>query len=222
VGDNDTLSALDSTLIDADILIILSDIYGLYTSNPKNDPTATLISHVDEITSNIKEIATGAGSKFGTGGMSTKIKAGEIVTSAGIPMIIAKGFNPEIIEEIISGKDIGTLFLGNKEKLRAKKHWISYGTTKKGKLIIDDGAITALKKHNSLLSIGIKNCLGEFNKGDVISICDLKDNEIAVGITNYSHVEIDLIKGVNSHKIEIILGHKDYDEVVHIDNMYIF
>ena len=222
VGDNDTLSAFVSTLIDADLLLILSDIDGLYTGNPKSDPSATLIDTVEEINDHIKTIATGAGSKFGTGGMATKINAGEIVTSAGIPMIIAKGFKPEIIGDIMEGKQLGTLFLETKIKMKAWKHWITHGTTKKGKIILDQGALMAIKKHSSLLPIGVIKCVGDFHRGEVISICDVKENEIAVGISNYSSIEIDLIKGENSSNIENILGHKDFDEVIHIDNMFIF
>lgn len=222
VGDNDTLSAFTSTLIDADLLLILSDIDGLYTGNPKTDPKATLINTVKKIDDHIKTIATGAGSKFGTGGMATKISAGEIVTSAGIPMIIAKGFDPSIIGDVMDGQEIGTLFLETKVKLKARKHWITYGTTKTGKIIIDDGAITALRNHNSLLSIGIIKCEGDFHRGEVVSICDSNQNEVAVGISNYSQVEVDLIKGKNSSDINHILGQKDYDEVIHMDNMFIF
>ena len=222
VGDNDTLSAFVSTLIDADLLLILSDIDGLYTSNPKTDPKATLISVVEKIDDHIKTIATGAGTKFGTGGMATKINAGEIVTTAGIPMIIAKGFDPKIIGEIMAGKDVGTLFLETKIKLKARKHWITYGTTKTGQIIIDDGALIAIKNQNSLLPIGIISCKGNFHKGEVISICDRHQKEMAVGISNYSQVEVDLIKGQNSSDIANILGEKDYDEVIHIDNMFIF
>jgi glutamate 5-kinase len=222
VGDNDTLSAFVSTLIDADLLLILSDIDGLYTGNPKSDSSATLIDTVEKIDDHIKTIATGTSSKFGTGGMATKINAAEIVTSAGIPMIIAKGFKPEIIGDIMEGKQLGTLFLETKIKLKARKHWITYGTTKKGKIILDNGAFDAIKKHNSLLPIGILKSIGDFHRGDVVSICDHQEDEIAVGISNYSNVEINLIKGNNSNNIEGILGYKDFNEVIHIDNMFIF
>jgi glutamate 5-kinase len=222
VGDNDTLSAFVSTLVDADLLLILSDIDGLYTSNPKTDPEATLIETVTEINDHIRSIATGAGSNLGTGGMATKISAAEIVTLAGIPMIITKGFDPSIIGDIMDGKEIGTLFLETKMKLNARKHWITYETTKKGTIIIDSGALNALKNHNSLLSIGIIKCEGEFHKGEVVSICDNDQNEVAVGISNYSQVEVDLIKGKNSSEIIDILRYNDYDEIIHIDNMFIF
>jgi len=222
VGDNDTLSAFVSMLIDAELLIILSDIDGLYTNNPKIDPNAKLIDTVHKIDDNIKKIASGAVSNLGTGGMSTKITAGEIVTSAGIPMIIAKGFNPEIIGEIMEGKKVGTLFLETEIKLKAKKHWITYGTIKKGVITLDKGALEAIKKHKSLLPIGVLTCEGKFHRGEVISICDSQKKEVAVGISNYNNSEIDLIKGKNSNNIQNILGHKDYDEVIHIDNMYIF
>ena len=117
---------------------------------------------------------------------------------------------------------VGTLFLETKIKLKARKHWITYGTTKTGQIIIDDGALIAIKNQNSLLPIGIISCKGNFHKGEVISICDRHQKEMAVGISNYSQVEVDLIKGQNSSDIGNILGQKDYDEVIHIDNMFIF
>ena len=221
VGDNDTLSALVSSLIDADLLIILSDIDGLYTANPKEVPDATLIDIVENIDSNIKKIASGSGSKFGTGGMATKIKAAEICTSSGINMVIAKGEDPEIIRKIVKGENIGTLFIKNDKKLSARKHWIIYGSKKSGKIVVDTGASKAICQHKSLLPSGIIEIVGTFKKGDIVSILDEEFAEIARGIVNYSSHEVDKIKGCQTSDISNILGYKDYDVVVHLNNMHI-
>ncbi len=221
VGDNDTLSALVSSLIDADLLIILSDIEGLYTANPKEVPDATLIDIVENIDSNIKKIASGSGSKFGTGGMATKIKAAEICTSSGINMVIAKGEDPEVIRKIVKGENIGTLFIKNDKKLSARKHWIIYGSKKSGKIIVDAGASRAICQHKSLLPSGIIEIVGTFKKGDIISILDEESVEIARGIVNYSSHEVEKIKGCHTSDISNILGYKDYDVVVHLNNMQI-
>ena len=221
VGDNDTLSALVASLVDADLLIILSDIDGLYTANPKEVPDAQLISIVENIDSDIRKIATGSGSKFGTGGMATKIKAAEICTSSGINMVIAKGENPEIMKRIISGEDVGTIFLKNNKKLSARKHWIRFGSKKSGKIIVDQGASTAICSHKSLLPSGIIKVSGTFMKGDIVSIFDEGNTEIARGIVNYSSEELDKIKGCHTSEIFDILGYKDYDVVVHLNNMQI-
>ena len=159
---------------------------------------------------------------IGASWSSHSLAIAKVAQSAGIPMIIAKGFDPTIIGNVMDGHEIGTLFLETKIKLNARKHWINYEATKKGTIFIDDGAITALKSKNSLLSIGILKCEGNFHKGEVVSICDNEQNEIAVGISNYSQIEVDLIKGKNSSDIIHILGYKDYNEVVHMDNMFIF
>lgn len=221
VGDNDTLSALVVSLIDADLLIILSDIDGLYDKNPKTNKDAKLIHEVKKIDDKIRESAQGAGSKFGTGGMATKISAAEIATNYGSNMIIALGENPAIIEDIVSGKEIGTLFLKSEKAVCAKKHWISFGSKKEGAIIIDDGAKKALLKHKSLLPIGVKDIKGDFSAGKTVSIKDINNNEIAVGISNFSSSEIQQIKGYQSEKIKDILKDADYNVIVHINNMYL-
>ncbi|MBZ4683155.1 MAG: proB [Fusobacteriales bacterium] len=221
VGDNDSLSAYVSAIVEADLLIILSDIDGLYDDNPKENKNAKLIKTVENIDDNIKKLAKGAGSKFGTGGMATKIKAAEICTNFGIAMIIAHGENPYNLIEILEGKEIGTYFKSNSKKLNHKKHWIKYSSKKEGIIYIDSGAVKAMQKHKSLLAIGIKKVEGFFEKGSSILIKDMENNEIGVGLINYSSEELNKIIGKKSSEIEKILGYKDYDEVIHIDNMYI-
>ena len=221
VGDNDTLSALVSGLIDADLLIILSDVQGLYNKNPQKYEDANLIEIVGKIDEDIKKTAGGEGSKFGTGGMITKIIAAEMATKIGTNMVIASGEDPRNITRIVERENIGTLFTKKHKKISSKKYWLAYGTNKKGVLIIDEGAEKALFKGKSLLPVGIKEIEGDFEKGTVVKIMNLKNEAVATGISNYSSDEIGFIKGHKSENIEKILGHKYDDVVVHIDNMVI-
>ena len=221
VGDNDTLSALVSGLIDADLLIILSDVQGLYNKNPQKYEDANLIEIVGKIDDDIKKTADGEGSKFGTGGMITKIIAAEMATKIGTNMVIASGDDPKNISRIVEKENIGTLFTKKNKKISSKKYWLAYGTNKKGLLTIDEGAEKALFKGKSLLPVGIKSFEGDFDKGTVLKIMNMKNENIATGISNYSSDEIALIKGHRSEDIEKILGHKYDDVVVHIDNMVV-
>ena len=221
VGDNDTLSALVSGLIDADLLIILSDVQGLYNKNPQKYEDANLIEIVGKIDDDIKKTAEGEGSKFGTGGMITKIIAAEMATKIGTNMVIASGDEPKNISRVVEKENIGTLFTKKNKKISSKKYWLAYGTNKKGLLTIDEGAEKALFKGKSLLPVGIKSFEGDFDKGTVVKIMNMKNENIATGISNYSSDEIALIKGHRSEDIEKILGHKYDDVVVHIDNMVV-
>lgn len=220
VGDNDTLSALVSGLIDADLLIILSDVKGLYNKNPQKYEDANLIEIVGKI-DDIKKTAGGEGSKFGTGGMITKIIAAEMATKIGTNMVIASGEDPKNITRIVEKENVGTLFTKKHKKISSKKYWLAYGTNKKGVVTIDEGAEKALFKGKSLLPVGIKSFEGNFEKGTVVKIMNMKNENIATGISNYSSDEIELIMGHKSEDIEKILGHKYDDVVVHIDNMVI-
>ena len=219
VGDNDTMSALVSGLIDADLLIILSDIDGLYNKNPRKYEDANLIHIVGDINEDIKKMAGAEGSKFGTGGMVTKIIAAEMVTKIGTSLVIASGDEPKNITRIVEKENIGTLFVKKNKKISLRKYWLAYGPSKEGALTIDNGAKTALKNGKSLLSVGIKSVEGTFDKGAVVEIEDLKEKVIATGISNYSSEEINLIKGEQSENIEEILGYKYDDAIIHIDNV---
>ena len=221
VGDNDTMSALVSGLIDADLLIILSDIDGLYNKNPRKYEDANLIHIVGDINEDIKNMAGAEGSKFGTGGMITKIVAAEMVTKIGTSLVIASGDDPRNITRIVEKENIGTLFVKKNKKISLKKYWLAYGPNKEGVVTIDNGAKTALKNGKSLLSVGIKSVEGNFDKGAVIEIESLEGKVIATGISNYSAEEINLIKGVKSENIEEILGYKYDDAVIHIDNVVV-
>lgn len=223
VGDNDTLSALVSSLVEADLLIILSDIDGLFDNNPKDNPNAHVIHYVNEITEEIVKVAGGAGTNLGTGGMATKIKAARIAISSGTAMVIANGENPKIITDILSGNEIGTWFKPEEHPLGARKHWLAYGTGTDGKLFVDKGAANALMNdQKSLLPSGILSIEGIFNEGHIVAIIDPSGKEIARGVTNYNSYDIDIIKGLKCSEIEDKLGHKFFDEVVHRNNLVIF
>ena len=220
-GDNDTMSALVSGLIDADLVIILSDIDGLYNKNPQKYEDAKLIELVGDITEDVKNMAGGEGSKFGTGGMITKIIAAEMATKIGTNLVIANGDDPKNITRVVEKENIGTLFVRKNKKISSKKYWLAYGTNKKGIVTIDEGAEKALLNGKSLLPVGIKSVEGRFDEGAVIKIENLKKEIIATGITNYSSDEIEVIKGKQSEEIEGILGYQYHADVVHIDNMLV-
>jgi glutamate 5-kinase len=219
-GDNDNLSAMVANLIDADILILLTDIEGLYTANPQYNPNAKLISEVTKIDSRIQRLASKTASVYGVGGMATKIEAAKMATCCGMTVVIASGRNPDSLIKIAGGKNIGTLFTPMACKLESKKRWMISGLASKGKLIIDSGAVSALMKHNkSLLPAGILGLEGKFKRGDVVDILDNKDIQIGSGITNYSSKDIASIRGVHSSSVLDILGYEYGSEIIHRNNM---
>jgi len=223
VGDNDTLSAIVAAKVDADYLIILTDIEGLYTDDPTKNKNAKLIPEVKEITPEIEELArkNPAGVR-GTGGMLTKIEAAKIAIRSGVTMVIGNGKKDKVVTQIIKGEKIGTKFLPDKEGLKARDRWIAFGMKAKGKIYIDLGAVEALvKKGKSLLSSGITSVEGNFEGGEMVSVFSPEEKEIARGLTYYSAEEIEKIKGKKSQEIEKILKRKDYDEVIHRDNLVI-
>lgn len=221
-GDNDTLSALVAGLVDADLLIILSDIEGLYTADPRKDSKASLISQVAEITPEVEARAGGAGTLSGTGGMWTKIQAAKIATNSGVAMVIANGGRDGIIGEIISGKNWGTLFLAKEHKLHSRKRWLAFGIPLHGTITIDQGAQRALiEKGKSLLPSGIIGLEGIFQVGDLVAVLNQEGQEVSRGLVNYSSEEIEKIKGCSTRDIITVLGHKHYDEVIHRDNLVV-
>jgi glutamate 5-kinase len=219
-GDNDTLAALVAGLIDADLLVVLSDIDGLYTADPRHDATAQLIKVVEEITPDITEQAGGTKTKLGSGGMTTKLQAAKIASNSGIPMLVTNGSREGVIREAISGINPGTLFIPREHhRLKTRKAWIAFGSKTKGRLFVDSGAEKALVvKGKSLLPSGITAVEGDFQRGNVVSIIG-QSGEIARGVVNYASLEINKLKGCQSKDICKILGHKDYDEVIHRDNL---
>lgn len=219
-GDNDNLSAMVANLVDADLLVILTDIDGLYTADPRHYPDAKLIPKVDKIDAEIERLAGDAGSPYGVGGMITKIEAAKLATASGVTVAIANGTRPNILEEIVQGQGVGTIFLPRTSKIESKKRWMLSGLASKGKLIIDDGAVTALKiEGRSLLPAGIVKVEGDFDRGDVVNILDINGNHIGSGITNYKASDVDKIKGLHSEEIPRLLGYEYGDEVIHRNNM---
>lgn len=219
-SDNDKLSALVASELDADLLIILSDINGLYDENPKNNPNAKLIRSVKEVDDKIMALASGV-SDGGRGGMETKLKAARLVTRFGGKVLIANGKQPFIIKRIFEGEDLGTMFLPSNENLSDKKRWIGYATNIIGKIIVNKGAKEALLAEKSLLPVGVVDVKNTFKKGDVISILDEEHNEIARGIVNYDSHSCKKVIGCHSDNIAEILGFKNYDAIITRDNITI-
>lgn len=221
VGDNDTLASMIVPAVNADLVIIVSDIDGLYDDNPHTNKDAKLISNVAGITKTIENMAKDASSKVGTGGMITKIKAAKICNEFGCDLAIVNGNQPNVLIDLLEGKEVGTYFDSTPVRhLSSRQHWIMYRSMPKGKIIVDDGARLALvNKHTSLLPKGIVNVEGNFLMSQIVDIVDCNNDLIARGIANYSSDEIRLIKGLNSSEIETVLHYKDYDEVVHANNL---
>ncbi|MCX6344251.1 MAG: glutamate 5-kinase [Armatimonadetes bacterium] len=219
-GENDTLAALVAACADADLMMNLSDVDGLYDGDPRIDPTCKLIEEVPAITPEIERLAGGTHGLSGSGGMHTKIEAAKIATNSGVRMVIANAARPNVISDVVAGENIGTSFLASDIGLSHRKRWIAFGSRAKGSVVINDGAVQMLIKHGkSLLPAGVIDIDGPFKIGDLVAIVDASRREIARGLTNYSSIEIALIKGKHTSEIEILLGYKDYDEIIHRDNM---
>ncbi len=221
-GDNDNLSAMVANLVDADLLIILSDIDGLYTADPHRDPNARLIPQVKRIDAKIRNLAAGSASRLGTGGMVTKIEAAKLATASGATASIANGREKDIISRLVSGEAIGTKFLPTTARLESRKRWMLCGLSSKGRLVIDSAAAQALKKRGSLLPAGIKEVKDKFDRGNIVDIYDTEGNHLACGISNYSSIDIDTIKGAQSRKIASLLGYDFGPEVIHRNNLAVF
>jgi len=217
-GDNDRLAARVSQIISADCLILLSDVDGLYTDNPKKNKQTKLIENVKEINENIKKYATRAENLYGSGGMKTKIEAAKICQLSGCYMAIANGNHKNPIKKIFKNKKC-TWFLPKISKLDARKQWIIGSIAPRGEVIIDQGAIKAISNGKSLLPAGVKKINGFFEKGDHILVKDQNDNECARGLTSFSSVEIEKIKGSHSSKIKNILGYSSREEIIHKDDL---
>jgi len=219
-GDNDTLSALVAGLIDADLLIILSDVSGLFTGNPYKEEKAELIEKVEEITPEIRRLAGANIDQRTTGGMITKIHAAEIATACGIPMIIAAGDEKRVLRRVLDGESIGTIFLPKSQPLPGRKRWISFAHSGQGIIRVDEGAAKAIvERGKSLLPSGITSLEGSFNRGEMVSVVAPDGREIARGLVNYSVEELKKIKGLQTGEIAQALGYPGIDEIIHRDNM---
>ncbi|HVN47392.1 MAG TPA: glutamate 5-kinase [Bacteroidota bacterium] len=220
LGDNDNLSSMVATLIEADVLVILTDIDGFYSDDPTKNPDATLIPVVEKITPNVERFAKKSNTELSTGGMATKIQAAKRCVRAGITVIIANGKNPKILDDIFSGNVHGTVFLPAEKKLSERKNWIGFISRTAGSIVVDDGAKNALlKQHKSLLPSGIIDVRGEFKAKEIISITDAKGEIIGRGMTHFSAGELGKIKGKKSSEIETILHRHAPAEVIHRDNL---
>ena len=219
-GDNDNLSAMVTNLVEANLLVILSDVDGLYDSDPKSNPQAKLITAVERITEEIEAMAGGVVTLLGTGGMATKIKAAKRASLYGVGTLIVNGRIPNVVQRVFSGEELGTYFLPARDRLAARKHWIAFTKKPRGRLFLDEGARKALMEAGkSLLPSGIKGVEGGFDRGDAVRLCDMSGVEFAKGVINYSLPELLRIMGKKSSEIEAVLGYKYGDEVIHRDNL---
>jgi glutamate 5-kinase len=221
-GDNDNLSALVTNLTEAHLLVILTDIEGLYDKDPRSDTDARLIPLVRSITRELEEAAGGSGSSVGTGGMATKLAAAKKVGRSGIPSIIIDGRDPSLLGRALAGDEVGTLFMPARNAMNRRKHWIAFTRRPQGRVLVDDGAADVLHRHGrSLLPSGVIGVDGEFERGDCVRVCMADGVEFARGIADYSHQEIARILGRKSREIEEILGYRYGDEIIHRDNLVI-
>lgn len=222
-GDNDNLAALICNLVSADLLIILTDIDGLFDKDPREHPGAQLVPVVDTFDAALEKAASGRAGSLGRGGMGSKLQAAKKAAAAGIPTIIANGKVPGNLKKILAGGDVGTIFLPQAQKLKSRQYWLAYNVNPKGVILLDQGAYEALtQRHKSLLPAGIVAVFGGFGKGAAVQLMDPEGRPFAIGLTNYSARDIARIQGRQTQEIEKFLGQKGYDEVIHRDNLVIF
>jgi len=221
-GDNDSLAALVANLIDADLLVILTDKDGLYTANPDQDANATLISEAMANDTSLDALAGDSNSGLGRGGMVTKLQAARLAERSGCSTVIAGGRNNNILGAVAAGDNVGTLLSASQQPLAARKQWLAGHLQVKGQLQLDAGAVKVLTDQGrSLLAVGVTQVSGQFTRGDLVSCVDAEGQEIARGLVNYSSDEADRIKGQGTEAIADILGYLEDDELIHRDNMVI-
>ena len=221
-GDNDRLSSLIAALIDADLLVILSDVDGLYTADPGSDPTATRLETVDFVDDDVFAMAGEHRNAWARGGMPTKLHAAQLVTASGIGMAICRGRDPDALLRVTRGEPIGTFFRPAQSRMEARKRWMlsRVGDSGWGQVLVDDGAVSALRgKTVSLLPAGVRSVVGEFSRGDIIYISDRSEQHVACGIANYSAADVRRIQGMRSDRIVDTLGYHYGQEVVHRNNL---
>jgi glutamate 5-kinase len=217
-SDNDILSVLVANAIRANMVVILSDVDGLYTTDPKN-PEATLIRTVENITSELKNALNGK-SKWGRGGIQSKVRAAEIATTCGISVVVANSRRENVLVDILAGKEVGTYFKAQK-RMPAVKRWIAYGASVKGQIHVNEGAKKAILEGSSLLPVGVSKITGHFNVGDVVSIVDDNNVEFAKGNPNYNSGELNLTKGLQINEIKKKLGYIHHKEVIERKNIHL-
>ncbi len=222
-GDNDRLSALVAGLSDANLLVILTDVDGLYRANPRKNPDAELIRVVEKVDQQVKGCAESSDDDLATGGMITKLQAAEIATMSGMPMYIVNGSEPDVLTSILKGEQAGTYFCAQEHYLNRRKRWIAYGQIVKGRVIVDEGASKALRQGGkSLLSVGVAAADGAFKKGDLVSVVDENGEEVGRGLCNFSVQELALIMRRPSHELPALIERPHAEEVIHRDNLVIY
>ncbi len=221
-GDNDSLAALVANLIDADMLVILTDKDGLFEANPDTNPEAKLISQAMATDSSLDALAGGSIGTLGRGGMVTKLQAAKLAARSGCNTLIVGGRNPNILHQVAAGETIGTLLSATQKPLAARKQWLAGQLQVKGKLILDAGAVKVLTQQGrSLLAVGVSGVEGTFTRGDVVSCVDRNGVEVARGLVNYNSDEAGRIKGQSTESISEILGYREDDELIHRDNLVV-
>ena len=222
VGDNDNLSALITNLIEADLLIILTDIEGICDRDPRSHPDAKCISLIEDIDAEMEGVMGETKSQMSVGGMVSKIQAARKASRFGIPTVVACGTKKEVLRQVLKGKEIGTLILPKKRTLSSRKHWIAFNLKPKGDVIVDEGAKKAIvQKGKSLLPSGVLEVRGTFDRGDSVSCIGPRGKEFARGLVNYGLQELDKIKGHRTSEIEKVLGYKYSDEIIHRDDLVV-
>ena len=222
-GDNDYLSSLVTNLVQADLLVILTDIDGFYDSDPRVNPDARLIDLLENIDEKTEKCAQGSAGRIGRGGMATKLEAAKTAATFGIPTVIANGKKPGMLKAVCDGDSVGTLILPKKNKLTGKKHWIAYTLKPQGSLVLDDGARDALEQRlRSLLPSGIMSVEGDFDVGECVSCRDSSGREFARGLTAYSSEAVGKIKGLKTAQISAALGCSVSRAVIHRDDLVVF
>ena len=219
-GDNDHLAAMVANLLQAPLLVLLTNVDGLYTGDPREDPTAKRIATVPHIDRSVTGLAAATKSKLGTGGMRSKLRAARLATAAGGAVVMANGSADGILDAVFAGTEVGTLFLPHREALSARRRWLGLTARPKGAFHLDDGARKAVESDGrSLLPVGVLVVAGSFGKGDVVSLCGRDGIEFARGLTNYSSADAERIRGLATDQIVRAVGKVPYVEIVHRDNL---
>jgi glutamate 5-kinase len=223
VGDNDTLSALVASLVDADLLVLLTDVDGLYTGDPSVDASARKLDAVEAVTEDIARLVWDRTGPLSVGGMATKLAAAQKAAAAGIPMVIARGGEPGVLRRLLAGEPLGTYFAAKADPLTARKRWIAFAVPPQGRLTVDDGALRALTRQGrSLLPSGVVDVEGDFVAGEVVAVVGVGNGkEVGRGLVNFDADELRKIRGAQTREIETRLGYKSADEVIHRDNLVI-
>lgn len=221
-GDNDRLAALVAVLVEADLLVMLSDTEGFFTADPKRHEGARIIREVEHITPEMFRLAGEAVEEHSSGGMAAKLEAASIAGAAGIGTVIAHGRERSVLDRVLAGEPVGTYFLPPEKKLRGQKHWIAYGARPRGVIVVDEGAREALLRGGrSLLPAGVVECRGEFVSGDAVEVVDREGRRIARGICGLSSTELEMVKGLRSDEAACRLGEEECEEVIHRDYLVI-